>query len=118
VNGFIAFKRKYMKKARKKHEALIEYEKNGMYSLMLYHAGDYKKLIEAESPSDLLQYALDKYENDFIMVIPPVIEQIISCEAFEYHSWVKKVEQNLLDELETGFGTVYIDEPNPDAEDI
>lgn len=89
-----------MKKARKKYEAVIEYSKNGVYELFFYEKGDYKKVVESESPSDLLHYLLEKHENDVIIRIPPVIKEIIDCEAFEYHKWVANVEKELLENIQ------------------
>lgn len=89
-----------MKKARKKYEALIEYAKDGMYELSFYEQGQYKKVVESESPSDLLHYLLEKHENDVIIRIPPVIKEIIDCEAFEYHKWVANVEKELLNGIQ------------------
>lgn len=85
-----------MKKARKKYEALIEYAKNGIYELSFYEHGKYNKIVESESPSDLLHYLLEKHESGVIINIPPVIKEIIDCEAYEYHKWVANVERELL----------------------
>jgi hypothetical protein len=89
-----------MKKAKKKYEALIEYSKNGIYELFFYEKGGYKKAIEAESPSDLLNYLLEKHQQDVILKISPVVKQIIDCEAFEYHKWVQNLEKELLNGIQ------------------
>jgi len=89
-----------MKKARKKYEALIEYAKDGVYELFFYEQGQYKKIVESESPSDLLHYLLEKHENNVIIRIPPVIKEIIDCEAFEYHKWVSNIEKELLNGIQ------------------
>jgi hypothetical protein len=89
-----------MKKARKKYEALIEYTKDGIYELYFFQNGKYNKIVESESPSDLLHYLLDKHKNDVILRIPPVINEIINFEAFEYHKWVESVEKELLNGIE------------------
>lgn len=89
-----------MKKAKKKYEALIEYSKDGIYELFFYEKGGYKKIVESESPSDLLHYLLEKYEKNVILRIPPVIKEIVDCEAFEYHHWVKNLEKELLENIQ------------------
>ena len=89
-----------MKKARKKYEAIIEYAKDGVYELFFYEQGHYRKIVESESPSDLLHYLLEKHESNVIISIPPVIKEIIDCEAFEYHKWVANVEKELLNGIQ------------------
>jgi hypothetical protein len=95
-----------MKKARKKYEALIEYAKDGVYELFFYEQGQYKKIVESESPSDLLHYLLEKHENDVIIRIPPVIKEIIDCEAFEYHKWVSNIEKELLNGIQQAINDI------------
>ena len=95
-----------MKKARKKYEALIEYSKNGIYELFFYENGKYNKIVESESPSDLLHYLLEKHENNVILRIPPVIKEIIDCEAFEYHKWVANIEKQLLEGIQQAINDI------------
>jgi hypothetical protein len=95
-----------MKKARKKYEALIEYAKDGVYELFFYEQGQYKKIVESESPSDLLHYLLEKHENNVIIRIPPVIKEIIDCEAFEYHKWVSNIEKELLNGIQQAINDI------------
>lgn len=102
-----------MKKARKKYEALIEYSKDGMYELLFYQKGQYKKVVQSESPSDLLHYLLEKYENDVIIRIPPVVKEIIDCEAFEYHKWVANVEKELLENIQQAIDQI-VESDEPD----
>jgi hypothetical protein len=95
-----------MKKARKKYEALIEYAKDGVYELFFYEEGKYKKIVDSESPSDLLHYLLEKHENNVIIRIPPVIKEIIDCEAFEYHKWVSNIEKELLNGIQQAINDI------------
>lgn len=95
-----------MKKAKKKYEALIDYTKNGMYELSFYQNGKYNKIVESESPSDLLHYLVEKHQSDVILRIPPVIKEIVDCEAFEYHKWVENLEKNLLNDIENAIDEI------------
>jgi hypothetical protein len=106
-----------MKKAKKKYEALIEYAKDGMYELSFYEQGQYKKIVESESPSDLLHYLLEKHENNVIIRIPPVIKEIIELEAFEYHKWVANLEKQLLNGIQQAI-TDIIESDETDELDI
>jgi predicted acetyltransferase len=105
-----------MKKARKKYEALIEYAKDGVYELFFYEQGQYRKIVESESPSDLLHYLLEKHENNVIIRIPPVIKEIIDCEAFEYHKWVANVEKELLNGIQQAIDGLIGHEETDDQE--